>query len=263
VHHPDGERVDVVEVGPGPGDGFQPIVLFIPTATKIAIIEALCRCGVTRMEIGSFVSAKLLPQIVRAVLAAAACLPQLEPAVLVPNLRGAELALEAGARHLVTVVSATESHNGSNTCRSIQASLDELRAILRLASHDGIVRYSVVMSFHCPFKGPMHGDRVLHIIANALAVRQDVRLASAIRPGKPCLTRCRRSSDGTWQNSRAAPGPFMDTTHSVSALRTCSPPMMSVCKFLTVQLRASAAVRSPLERAEMLRRRTSCTPSTD
>jgi hydroxymethylglutaryl-CoA lyase len=177
------ERVEIVEVGPR--DGFQSIALPIPTPTKLALMDTLRRSGVRRMEVGSFVSPTVLPQMadVRTILSAVKDWPQLKPAVLVPNLRGAELALEAGAQHLVTVVSATESHNQANTRRSIRDSLDELRIILGLAPHGGILRYSVAMSFHCPFEGPVGAGQVISIIENALSIRQDIEIGLADTTG--------------------------------------------------------------------------------
>ena len=60
-HAPDNASVEIVEVGPR--DGFQPIGPFIPTETKVAIIERLVAAGLHRIEIGSFVSASAVPQL--------------------------------------------------------------------------------------------------------------------------------------------------------------------------------------------------------
>lgn len=179
------EPLQIVEVAPR--DGFQSIVPFIPTATKIALIEGLAQSNLARMEVGSFVSPKLLPQMadIRAILEAVARVPSLTTAaVLVPNLRGAELALAAGAQHLVTVVSATESHNQSNTRRSVATSLGELREILQSAPTDSVVRYNIATSFHCPFEGTVHSDRVLAIIEDALSVRSDIEIGLCDTIGK-------------------------------------------------------------------------------
>src|SRR3954447_25647261 len=103
------DSLQIVEVAPR--DGFQSIGQFIPTKTKIQLIEGLAEANLTRIEVGSFVSPKRLPQMahIGSVLKATARMPRLTTAaVLVPNLRGAELALAAGARNLVTVISATE-----------------------------------------------------------------------------------------------------------------------------------------------------------
>ncbi|HET8791989.1 MAG TPA: hydroxymethylglutaryl-CoA lyase, partial [Modicisalibacter sp.] len=114
------KRVDIVEVAPR--DGFQSIRDPLPTADKIRCIQALIDAGVTRMEIGSFVSPRAIPQmadigeIVRHFIGQR---PDMRFSALVPNLKGAELALERGIRELVFVVSVSQSHNQSNVRQSV------------------------------------------------------------------------------------------------------------------------------------------------
>lgn len=178
-------QLQIVEVAPR--DGFQSIGPFIPTKTKIEVIEGLAEANLSRIEVGSFVSPKRLPQMadIGAILEAIARVPRLKTgAVLVPNLRGAELALAAGARHLVTVISATESHNQSNTGRSITRSLSELRQILSSAPADGVLRYNIAISFHCPFEGRVDPGRVLGIVEDALSVRSDIEIGLCDTIGK-------------------------------------------------------------------------------
>src|SRR5471030_3250763 len=97
--------VDVAIVEVGPRDGFQAIEPFIPTAQKIALIEQLVAAGLRRIEVGSFVSPAALPQMcdVAEVLSAVRRFPHVQAAVLVPNLKGAELAQRARATNLVYV----------------------------------------------------------------------------------------------------------------------------------------------------------------
>lgn len=178
------DRVHIVEVGPR--DGFQAIAPFIPTESKIKLIGDLAGCGLSRMEVGSFVSPTLLPQMadIRDILEAVAGLPELQPSVLVPNLRGAELALAADARNLVTVVSASESHNRSNTRRSVETSLAELRDILCRAPAGSLIRYNIATSFHCPFEGAVDAGRVLAIVADAVTARSDIEIGLCDTIGK-------------------------------------------------------------------------------
>ena len=79
THKPENASVEIVEVGPR--DGFQPIGPFIPTETKVAIIERLVAAGLRRIEIGSFVSASAVPQLrdTPELLAACARIPGLIP----------------------------------------------------------------------------------------------------------------------------------------------------------------------------------------
>jgi hydroxymethylglutaryl-CoA lyase len=102
---PSRPSVDIVEVGPR--DGYQGIAPFIPTDLKISFIERLASVGLRRIETGSFVSEKALPQLrdTREVLTACARIPSVAPQGLVPNQRRGEEAVSAGARALVFVLS--------------------------------------------------------------------------------------------------------------------------------------------------------------
>ena len=93
--------VTIVEVGPR--DGYQGIEPFIPTEVKIQHLQRLYAAGLRRIEIGSFVSTSVVPQLrdTRDLLAACVRLPGLEPQVLVPSERRGREAVEAGARRLV------------------------------------------------------------------------------------------------------------------------------------------------------------------
>jgi hydroxymethylglutaryl-CoA lyase len=103
--------IDVKIVEAAPRDGFQAVRAFIPTETKIALIEELAACGFSRIEIGSFVSPKAVPQladtpeIVKRVRLPA----QTRIMALVPNARGLRLALEAGVKEISWVISVTEA----------------------------------------------------------------------------------------------------------------------------------------------------------
>ncbi len=110
--------VEIVEVGPR--DGYQGIGPFIPTETKISLLERLVAAGLRRIEIGSFVSPKALPQMrdTADILQACAAFPGLKPQVLVPNEKWGREAVAAGAKQLVFVLSVSESHNRNNVRRS-------------------------------------------------------------------------------------------------------------------------------------------------
>src|SRR4051794_41435320 len=97
--------VEIVEVGPR--DGFQGIGPFIPTETKMRMLEQLLAAGLRRIEIGSFVSASALPQLrdTPELLRACAHMPGLEPQVLVPSERRGREAAAAGALRLRVLVS--------------------------------------------------------------------------------------------------------------------------------------------------------------
>src|SRR5262249_1449664 len=122
------QAVEIVEVAPR--DGFQAVKPFIATERKVALIEELAACGFRRLEIGSFVSPKAVPQLADtgAVLRQAKLPAGLRLQVLVPNARGLELALAAGVREVAWVVSVSESHNRANVNRSVDDSFRAFEA---------------------------------------------------------------------------------------------------------------------------------------
>jgi hydroxymethylglutaryl-CoA lyase len=157
------EQVEIVEVGPR--DGFQILPEFIETALKVHVLELLIHAGVQRMEVTSFVHPIAVPQMrdAREVLRAVTrngC----QCFAMVPNLIGAERALEAGADMLNLVVSASESHNQSNVRRSTDDSLRGFEAILDMAEQAEVpVRASIATAFGCPFEGEVPIGNVLRI----------------------------------------------------------------------------------------------------
>ena len=118
----------------GPRDGLQSIKPVMPLAAKQAWIAAEAAAGVTEIEVGSFVPAQLLPQLAdtAAVVAFARTIPGLTVAVLVPNFKGAEAAVKAGAHKLTIPLSCSETHSLRNVRRTHAQMLDETRAIVAL-----------------------------------------------------------------------------------------------------------------------------------
>lgn len=146
--------VEIVEVAPR--DGFQSIAEPLPTKEKIAIIAALIDAGIKRTEIGSFVSPQAVPQMADIAEIASAfrgCGAGLS--VLVPNTRGAELALKHGCTGMVFVLSVSEAHNQANVRRSVAQSLAELRRIVALVQDEAglALRVNLATAFDCPFTG--------------------------------------------------------------------------------------------------------------
>ncbi|MEY2875096.1 MAG: hypothetical protein RLZZ373_2467, partial [Pseudomonadota bacterium] len=104
----------------GPRDGLQSVQAVMPTAHKLAWIDALHASGLREIEVGSFVPARTLPQMadVAEVVRHAIALPGWTVMALVPNVRGAEAALAAGVHKLTLPVSASEAHSLANVRRS-------------------------------------------------------------------------------------------------------------------------------------------------
>nr|WP_298522488.1 hydroxymethylglutaryl-CoA lyase [uncultured Halomonas sp.] len=179
------EQVEIVEVAPR--DGFQSINDPLPTADKIRCIQALLDAGVTRLEIGSFVSPRAVPQMadIGEIVAHFINRSELRLAALVPNLKGAELALACGIRELMFVVSVSESHNRSNVRQSVADSLSNLASITeRLQASDTPgdkrLRLSLGTSFDCPFEGRIDWRQVEAVLAPALETTQGIELEVAL-----------------------------------------------------------------------------------
>jgi hydroxymethylglutaryl-CoA lyase len=159
-------RVTVTEVGPR--DGFQIERDFIPTATKIALINQLVDAGVPVIEFSSFVSPRAVPQLVdaAAVLAGVDRSRSTTLAALVPNAKGAERAAAAGVDEIRVFVSASESHNRKNVNCSIEESLEGFKDVVRIANNAAIpVEGAIATSFGCPFEGEVPLEQVAMIAA--------------------------------------------------------------------------------------------------
>ncbi len=163
------ERLSLREVGPRDGlQNEEPV----PTDGKVALIDALSRTGVTRIEAVSFVHPKAVPQMADAdeVWAAIERRPGVRYSALVPNLRGAQRALAAGFAEIEVVVSASDTHNRKNVNRSTDESLDEIGQVIEVA-HDAGATVQVIVStaFGCPYEGDVPVNRVLQVVRRAVA----------------------------------------------------------------------------------------------
>ncbi|PZX12359.1 hydroxymethylglutaryl-CoA lyase [Palleronia aestuarii] len=177
--------VTLLEVAPR--DGFQSIDKLIPTAEKIAIVEDLLSAGVSRMELGSFVSPKAIPQMadMKEIAAHFKGREGCRMSVLVPNGKGASLALEAGYPDLVFVVSVSETHNRANVNQSVAQSLDQLRAIVAEAGDGGSrLRVDLATSFDCPFTGDVPLDAVRKVAGEALVIAPAAEFALCDTTGR-------------------------------------------------------------------------------
>ena len=162
-------KITIVEVGPR--DGFQMEREFIPTETKIDIINHLIQSGLRSFEVTSFVSPKAIPQMRDSaeVVAKVNRVPDLHLAALVPNPKGAENAANAGIDEMVVFVSATESHNMSNVNRTIAESLKGFEIVAEIGAKAGIPLHgAVAVAFGCPFEGNVAPQQVATIVERML-----------------------------------------------------------------------------------------------
>jgi hydroxymethylglutaryl-CoA lyase len=178
-----------------PRDGLQSIGPFVPTEQKIALVRALHAAGIRRMEVGSFVSPRAIPQMADTgeVLRAALQLPGLESTVLVPNRRGFELAVAAGAQRLGLFMSVTESHNKANLNRTREESFADLAVIVREAAAANIaIRFNLSCVFHCPFEGVVPDAKALDWIERTVALDPGMEIALADTTGNAAPDQVRR-----------------------------------------------------------------------
>ena len=156
-------EVKIREVAPR--DGFQSWPDFVPTEKKLEVIRSAIAAGLTEIEVTSFVNPKAIPQM-RDAADVLAGLPEGEAirVALVPNLRGAQLALQAKADELLVFISASEEHNLANVQRSVNDSLADLEAIFSLAREKGVpVQGAVAVSFGCPYRGDVDPADVFRV----------------------------------------------------------------------------------------------------
>jgi hydroxymethylglutaryl-CoA lyase len=142
----------------------------MPTAHKLAWIDALHAAGLREIEVGSFVPASLLPQMadVAAVVRHALGKPGLTVMALVPNLRGAEAALASGVHKITLPVSASEAHSLANVRQTRAQMVDTVRQVvaLRRASAPQVrIEAGMSTAFGCTLQGLVPEDDVVRLAA--------------------------------------------------------------------------------------------------
>lgn len=161
-------KIDILVSEVGPRDGLQSIDTIMPTAAKKRWIDAQADAGCREIEVGSFVPAKILPQLADTaeIVAHARTIPGLTVAVLVPNLRGAENAIAAGAHKISIPFSVSETHSLRNVRRNHEQMFEEVRRIAaRVAEVDADERphfeAGLSTAFGCTLEGPIAEDLVV------------------------------------------------------------------------------------------------------
>lgn len=170
------ERVTIREVGLR--DGLQSIARTLPTAQKLQWIQDAYEAGIREIEVGSFVPPKLLPQLADTaeLVAFAKTLPGLCVSVLVPNLKGAERAMDSGADWMLLPLSASHAHSLANLRRAPDEVLAEIAAMVQARSARGSnIRIEVGMStaLGCTIQGRVEVDEVLRLLKAVVALGVD------------------------------------------------------------------------------------------
>lgn len=150
--------VQISEVGPR--DGLQNCTSIMPTEVKKQWISALFGAGLREIEVGSFVSSKLLPQLADTedVVRFATAIEGLDVAVLIPNLRGAKTAIECAAHKITLPLSVSETHSVKNIRRTHSQVIQEVRAIRECLNVEEIKKRplfegSLSTAFGCTIEG--------------------------------------------------------------------------------------------------------------
>ncbi|MGC5779552.1 hydroxymethylglutaryl-CoA lyase [Methylobacterium sp. NFXW15] len=154
-------------------DGFQIEPVYVETADKIALIDALAATGFSRIEVSSFVSPKAVPALRDAaeVFAGITRRPGTVYVALVPNPKGAERALAAKVDEVNLVASVSETHNRANMGMTPDASIEGFGRIMETVKGSGVsTNATVATAFGCPFEGDQPVDKVIGQVERYLAL---------------------------------------------------------------------------------------------
>ncbi|MGB3290699.1 MAG: hydroxymethylglutaryl-CoA lyase [Burkholderiaceae bacterium] len=146
-------------------DGLQIEPIFVPTEEKIAMINAISRSGVSKIEATSFTSPKAIPALRDAelVMQGIERTPGVKYVALAPNMRGAQRALECGVDEINLVMSVSETHNLANTRMTRKQSAAVLAQIIDEMSGQVDVNISLSTAFGCPMEGDVPAEEVLRL----------------------------------------------------------------------------------------------------
>ena len=167
-----GAPVIVREVGLR--DGLQILPRTLPTEHKLQWLRAAYDAGVREIEVGSFVPPKLMPQLADTaeLVAHALTLPGLTASVLVPNLKGAERAIDSGAHAMLLPLSASHAHSLANLRKTPDEAVDEIARMRDLRDARGsrcVIEVGLSTAFGCTIQGRVEPDEVLRLVERALA----------------------------------------------------------------------------------------------
>ncbi len=197
-------EIEISEVGPR--DGLQSIDSIMSTADKKAWIAAEAAAGLSEIEVGSFVPAKVLPQLADTaeLVKFARTIAGLTVAVLVPNLRGAQDAIKAGAHKISIPLSISETHSLKNVKRSHEQMFEEISRIVAAiqeipAGQRPKFEVGLSTAFGCTIEGAIPEDKVVAIAERVVALGVDeVGLSDTTGYGNPA--QLKRLTRSIWEN---------------------------------------------------------------
>jgi hydroxymethylglutaryl-CoA lyase len=202
-------------------DGLQSIARTVPTATKLLWLQAAWSAGLREIEVGSFAPPRLLPQLADTaeVLAAANAMPGLLASVLVPNLKGAERALQCGAQAMLLPLSASPAHSLANLRKTPDEVLVEIAAIAQRrdawaaeTGHRCLLEVGLSTAFGCTLQGRVDEAQALRLLQAAVDAGADcVGLADTVGYADPEQVRRLFARGFEAVGSRLSCGHFHDT----------------------------------------------------
>ena len=166
--------MQIVEVGPR--DGLQNETAPVPTAAKIAFIDALSLSGVGEIEVSAFVSPRWVPQLSDAakVIDGITRSRGVVYSALVPNLKGLEQALAARVDKVSVFTAASETFNRKNINTTIEGSIQRFRPVVDAAHDAGLpVRGYVSTAFWCAFEGKIEPEAVFAVVDRLIDIGVD------------------------------------------------------------------------------------------
>jgi hydroxymethylglutaryl-CoA lyase len=177
-------------------DGLQILARTVPTAHKLAWLQAAHAAGLREIEVGSFVPPGRLPQLADTaeLVQAALSLPGLKVSVLVPNLKGAQAALASGAHQMLLPLSASHAHSLANLRKTPDEVLQDIARIrdLRDAQASGtpgtgcVIEVGISTAFGCTLQGPVPENEVLRLVdASLKAGAEQIGLADTVGYADP------------------------------------------------------------------------------
>jgi len=205
--------IDILVSEVGPRDGLQSVKASMPTELKLQWVSALAGAGLREIEVGSFVSPKLLPQMADAaeVVAHALTLPGLYVTALVPNLKGAQAAFDAGVHKITLPISVSEPHSISNIRKTHAQVFEEVQAVVALRNErfPGVqIEAGLSTAFGCTLQGVVSDDETLAIAVRMAELGVDeVGLSDTVGYANP--TQVRRLFD----RLRSAVGGLAGSAH--------------------------------------------------
>ncbi len=198
-------------------DGLQSIARVLPTVLKLEWVRDAFAAGQREIEVGSFVPARLLPQLADTaeVVAFAKTLPGLCVSVLVPNLKGAERAIESGADLMLLPLSASHAHSLANlrkTPDDVVREIASIRAARDAAGSRCLIEVGISTAFGCTLQGKVEPAEVLRLLQAVLDAGADrVGLADTVGYADPAMVRDLFERSAKVAGDRLACGHFHDT----------------------------------------------------